>query len=34
MTLTPIVIAATDQISEWQCGGDLANKHLPTACRP
>ena len=34
MTLTPQVVAATGQISTWQCGGTIDVKFLPSACRP
>jgi type IV pilus assembly protein PilA len=33
MTLTPIPNAAATQIAEWRCGG-LADKYLPSGCRP
>ena len=32
MTILPVISGT--QITNWQCGGDLANKHLPAACRP
>lgn len=32
MTIEPQITGT--QITNWECGGTLANKHLPAACRP
>lgn len=32
--ITPQLVAATGQISEWQCTGSVDVKFLPSACRP
>ncbi|MCH8544387.1 MAG: pilin [Alcanivorax sp.] len=34
MVITPQVVAASGQISTWECTGTILVRHLPAACRP
>jgi type IV pilus assembly protein PilA len=34
LTIQPLFDATTAQIQEWQCGGSVQPRHMPSACRP